>query len=99
MGRAFQSPFAKPPGRGLSSSTVNALWGWLNLIIGWALLFHVGSFDLRRLDGFAALAIGILFCSVFNARNFGRWNGGNTPPAWQVVEEVGMRKIDKAASG
>ena len=27
MGRPFQSPFAKPPGEGLSSSTVNVLWG------------------------------------------------------------------------
>ena len=27
MGRPFQSPFAKPPGQGLSSSTVNVLWG------------------------------------------------------------------------
>ncbi len=28
-GRAFQSPFASPPGEGLSSSTVNVLWGLL----------------------------------------------------------------------
>ncbi len=34
MGRAFQSPFAKPPGEGLSSSTVNVLWGFLNGAIG-----------------------------------------------------------------
>ena len=27
MGRPFQSPFAKPPGEGLSSSTINVLWG------------------------------------------------------------------------
>src|SRR5580704_2642079 len=27
MGRPFQSPFAKPPGQGLSSATVNVLWG------------------------------------------------------------------------
>ena len=26
MGRPFQSPFAKPPGDGFSSSTVNVLW-------------------------------------------------------------------------
>jgi hypothetical protein len=26
MGSPFQSPFAKPPGEGLSSSTVNVLW-------------------------------------------------------------------------
>ena len=27
MGRPVQCPFAKPPGEGLSSSTVNVLWG------------------------------------------------------------------------
>ena len=31
MGRAFQTPFAKPPGKGLSSSTVNVLWGFLHI--------------------------------------------------------------------
>ena len=33
-GHAFQSPFASPPGEGLSSSTVNVLWGLLNLAVG-----------------------------------------------------------------
>jgi hypothetical protein len=33
-GRAFQSPFAKPPGKGLSSSTVNVLWGSFNIAVG-----------------------------------------------------------------
>jgi hypothetical protein len=37
MGRSFQSPFAKPPGRGLSSSTVNVLWGFFNAVIGFVL--------------------------------------------------------------
>jgi len=32
-GRPFQSPFAKPPGEGLSSSTVNVLWGLFNLAV------------------------------------------------------------------
>jgi hypothetical protein len=35
---AFPTPFANPPGRGLSSPTVNVLWGLLNLIIGFLLL-------------------------------------------------------------
>jgi hypothetical protein len=26
MGHPFQSPFASPPGQGLSSATVNVLW-------------------------------------------------------------------------
>lgn len=34
MGRPFQSPFAKPPGQGLSSSIVNVLWGFFNLVVG-----------------------------------------------------------------
>ena len=33
-GHAFQSPFATPPGVGLSSSTVNVLWGLFNLAAG-----------------------------------------------------------------
>jgi hypothetical protein len=28
MGRPFQSPFAKPPGQVLSSSTVNVFWAF-----------------------------------------------------------------------
>jgi len=34
MGEPFQSPFAKPPGQGLSSSTVNVLWGFFNIVVG-----------------------------------------------------------------
>jgi hypothetical protein len=34
MGRPFQTPFAKPPGEGLSSSTVNVLWGFFNAVVG-----------------------------------------------------------------
>ena len=41
-GRPFQSPFAKPRGQGLSSSTVNVLWGLFNIIIGYLLVCRVG---------------------------------------------------------
>ena len=47
-GRPFQSPFASPPGRGLSSPTVNVLWAMLNLAIAYGLVARVGRFDLRR---------------------------------------------------
>lgn len=39
-GDPFPTPFAKPPGKGLSSPTVNVLWGLFNLAIGWILLHH-----------------------------------------------------------
>jgi hypothetical protein len=34
------TPFAKPPGKGLSSPTVNVLWGLFNAIIGTILFAH-----------------------------------------------------------
>jgi len=37
-GDPFPSPFADPPGKGLSSPTVNVVWGLANLVIGYLLL-------------------------------------------------------------
>ena len=42
-GNPFQSPFASPPGQGLSSSTVNVLWWLLNLLIGYLPIGRVGK--------------------------------------------------------
>ena len=79
MGRAFQSPFAKPPGQGLSSSTVNVLWGAFNTVVGYALVCRVGDLDLRTTGDFAALGVGALLMSLMHARTFGRFHGGNLP--------------------
>jgi hypothetical protein len=75
-GRAFQSPFASPPGAGLSSSTVNVLWGFFNLAVGYLLVCHVGSFDLRNTQNVLVLGAGILIMSLMLARAFGRFHGG-----------------------
>ncbi len=79
MGRPFQSPFAKPPGKGLSSSTVNAVWGFFNLVIGYVLVVRVGSFALRSTVDIAALGVGVLLISLQSARHFGQFHGGNAP--------------------
>jgi hypothetical protein len=79
MGRPFQSPFAKPPGQGLSSSTVNVLWGFLNLVVAYVLLCRVGNFDLRSTDHVVASGLGVLLAGVMMARGFGRFHGGNSP--------------------
>lgn len=79
MGRPFQSPFAKPPGEGLSSSTVNVLWGFLNLAVGYILVCRVGNFDLRSTVDVVVAGLGILLMSMFGARHFGRFHGGNFP--------------------
>jgi hypothetical protein len=79
MGKPFQSPFAKPPGQGLSSSTVNVLWGSLNLVVGYVLVCRVGDFGLRITSDVTALGLGILLIGLLSARLFGRFHGGNSP--------------------
>lgn len=79
MGRPFQTPFAKPPGQGLSSSTVNVLWGFLNLIAGYVLICRVGSCDVRSTEHVIAFGLGALLIALVSARAFGRFHGGNLP--------------------
>jgi hypothetical protein len=75
-GHAFQSPFAAPPGEGLSSSTVNVLWGLLNLAIGYLLLCRVGAFGLRNTRHVLVAGAGFVLMSLMLARAFGRFHGG-----------------------
>jgi hypothetical protein len=75
-GRPFQSPFASPPGQGLSSSTVNVLWGLFNLAIGYVLVCRVGSFELRRTRHVLILGLGVLAMAVMLSRAFGKFYGG-----------------------
>jgi len=79
MGRPFQSPFARPPGKGLSSSTVNVVWGFANFVVAYFLIARVGKFDLRAADNVAAAGAGVLLMGVMAARLFGRFHGGNSP--------------------
>lgn len=76
-GRPFQTPFARPRGVGLSSSTVNMVWSFANLAAAYALIVHVGSFDVRDVESMAMLGLGMLAISLFLARHFGRFHGGN----------------------
>jgi hypothetical protein len=75
-GRSFQSPFAKPPGKGLSSSTVNVLWGFFNLAVAYLLVLRVGAFSLYDISQLLMLGAGFLLMSVMHARHFGRYHGG-----------------------
>jgi hypothetical protein len=77
MGHPFQSPFAKPPGQGLSSSTVNVMWGFFNLALAYILICHVGDFNLRSIAHMATLGLGFLLMGLMSARQFGRFHGGN----------------------
>lgn len=81
MGRRFPSPFAKPPGKGLSSSVVNMLWGFGNLVVAYVLLCRVGGFDLRDTADAAALALGMFLLGLQLGWHFGRLNDGRGPDA------------------
>ena len=75
-GHSFQSPFATPPGVGLSSSTVNVLWGFFNLAVGYLLVCRVGNFELGNTRQVIVLGAGILIMSLNLALVFGRFHGG-----------------------
>ena len=69
-GDRFPSPFANPPGKGLSSPLVNVLWSLFNLGLGGA-LFRTG----RVADSAAAMAIcfaGIAAISIPSSVGFAR---------------------------
>jgi len=57
-GDRFPTPFAHPPGKGLSSPTVNVIWALLNLLIGY-ILFRAG-----KLGNGGDWAVGIFFAGI-----------------------------------
>ncbi|MGO8751347.1 MAG: hypothetical protein ACLQNE_35825 [Thermoguttaceae bacterium] len=75
-GSPFQSPFASPPGEGLSSAMVNVLWGTFNLVVAYVLVVRVGRFELRQTRHAVALGLGVLLMALMLARAFARFHGG-----------------------
>ncbi len=75
-GHPFQSPFAHPPGEGLSSSAVNVYWGSFNFLVAYLLLVRVGNFDLRKNVPVLLAALGGLLMAVMLANAFGRFYNG-----------------------
>ncbi|NDV00843.1 hypothetical protein GZA08_07655 [Pseudoroseicyclus sp. CLL3-39] len=70
QGRPFPSPFAKPPGRGLSRPMVNVGWGAANAVVAWLLLALPGPLDLTSpadalAFGLGALSMGLMLASWF----------------------------------
>ena len=68
-GDRFPTPFSKPPGKGLSSPTVNVVWALFNTVIGF-LLFRTGRVatggDLALIIFFA----GVTAISIMLSKNF-----------------------------
>ena len=62
-GNHFPTPFAKPPGKGLSSPIVNVLWALANLIIGYILLI-VGKLSPTNIWTLLPFFAGVVFISI-----------------------------------
>ncbi len=62
-GDSFPSPFANPPGKGLSSPLVNVLWGLANLLIGYILLI-AGKVSRTNKWSLLAFFVGVVFMSI-----------------------------------
>ena len=62
-GDRFPTPFARPPGRGLSPPTVNVVWAWVNLVIGYVLL-RAGKVSTDNYATLVVLLAGIVFIST-----------------------------------
>ena len=57
-GNRFPTPFANPPGKGLSSPTVNVAWALLNLMVGF-FLFRAG-----KVASGDALVLAVFFAGI-----------------------------------
>jgi hypothetical protein len=58
-GDRFPTPFSHPPGKGLSSPTVNVVWALFNLAVGYILCRIgkvAGGYDLSLVTFFAGIA-------------------------------------------
>ena len=75
-GHPFPSPFASPPGQGMSSATVNVLWGTFNFLVAYLLIGRVGEFKWRQTQHVLHFAVGGLLMALMSARVFGRVFGG-----------------------
>ncbi len=69
-GDRFPTPFARPPGKGLSSATVNVVWGLVNIAIGYW-LFRVGRVASSELTGVVFFG-GVVAISVMMSVNFAK---------------------------
>ena len=68
-GDPFPSPFANPPGKGLSSPLVNVLWGCFNLLAGYVLL-RVSKTTIKNNLSMIVLFLGILAISILSSIAF-----------------------------
>ena len=62
-GDPFPTPFADPPGKGLSSPLVNVLWALFNLVVGY-LLYRASKMNAKTKAALVVFFIAMVLMSV-----------------------------------
>lgn len=70
-GDRFPTPFAHPPGKGLSSPTVNVAWALVNLVVGY-MLFRAGKVSSGNDSALLVFFAGIVAISTMASVQFAR---------------------------
>jgi hypothetical protein len=68
-GDRFPTPFANPPGKGLSSPTVNVVWALFNLAVGY-ILFRVGKVSTGDYSVLFSFFTGVAVLSTMSSVRF-----------------------------
>ena len=68
-GEEFPTPFANPPGKGVSSSLVNVLWALFNLLVGY-LLFRDGHIRRKKRLTIVLFFLGVATTSILMSQVF-----------------------------
>ena len=74
-GDRFPTPFARPPGRGLSSPTVNVVWALFNLVAGY-LLSRTGKLSSADNATMLVFFAGIAAASILGSVHFSKKQAG-----------------------
>jgi len=68
-GNAFPTPFANPPGQGLSSPLTNVLWALFNLLVGY-MLFRASRINSKSKLGLFIFFVGMILISIMSSITF-----------------------------
>ena len=68
-GESFPTPFANPPGNGLSSPMTNAIWSLVNLFIGFV-LFKFGKVSFNNELSLVPFFVGFVIITMVSVLGF-----------------------------
>ena len=63
-GQQFPTPFANPPGKGMSSATINVIWGLANALMGYFLV-RISKLTSKNKLGIIVFFVAIVCVSVW----------------------------------